>query len=323
MLCGLKYVHSADVIHRDLKPANILLNEDCSVKICDFGLARSIAGIKTVEQIKNEIKSEKEMTKQKAKLDFTKGNDDEEDKEGSKEESKNKKDIQRKLIHSKEVRQNMKRELTGHVVTRWYRAPELILLEKDYGPAIDTWAVGCIFAEMLSMMKEHAPTYLDRKPLFPGNSCFPLSPDHKAPMSKLGFPLSSTDQLGVIFETIGTPSEDDSSFVSDAKALEYLKSFPYRKRVDFKELYPCAGDEAIDLLNKMLVFNPLYRITIDECLEHPFFKPVREKEMEVVSPVKANLDFEKEGELDKKRLTELFVEEIMHFKKLREKKGSK
>ena len=56
----------------------------------------------------------------------------------------------------------MKRELTGHVVTRWYRAPEIILLEKDYGPAIDIWAVGCIFAELLGMMKENAPTFVDR-----------------------------------------------------------------------------------------------------------------------------------------------------------------
>lgn len=74
----------------------------------------------------------------------------------------------------------MKRVLTGHVVTRWYRAPELILLEKDYGPAIDMWSAGCIFAELLGMMKESASTYLERKPLFPGKSCFPLSPDRNA-----------------------------------------------------------------------------------------------------------------------------------------------
>lgn len=40
MLCALKYMHSAEVIHRDLKPSNILLNADCSLKLCDFGLAR-------------------------------------------------------------------------------------------------------------------------------------------------------------------------------------------------------------------------------------------------------------------------------------------
>ena len=45
LLCAVKYLHSANVIHRDLKPANVLVNEDCSVKICDFGLARSISGV--------------------------------------------------------------------------------------------------------------------------------------------------------------------------------------------------------------------------------------------------------------------------------------
>lgn len=47
MICAVKYIHSADVLHRDLKPANILINEDCTVKLCDFGLARSIAGVES------------------------------------------------------------------------------------------------------------------------------------------------------------------------------------------------------------------------------------------------------------------------------------
>lgn len=45
LLCAVKYLHTASVIHRDLKPANVLVNEDCTVKICDFGLARSITGV--------------------------------------------------------------------------------------------------------------------------------------------------------------------------------------------------------------------------------------------------------------------------------------
>ena len=63
------------------------------------------------------------------------------------------KQLMEQLKKTKELRKNMKRQLTGHVVTRWYRAPELILLEKDYGPAIDMWSIGCIFAELLGMMK--------------------------------------------------------------------------------------------------------------------------------------------------------------------------
>ena len=44
-------MHESKVIHRDLKPANILVNEDCSVKLCDYGLARSITGVETAEII--------------------------------------------------------------------------------------------------------------------------------------------------------------------------------------------------------------------------------------------------------------------------------
>jgi len=117
---------------------------------------------------------------------------DEEMKEGE-DASKKKSNMVAKLIKTKEIRRNMKRELTGHVVTRWYRAPELILLEKDYGPAIDMWSVGCIFAELLGMMKESAATYLDRKPLFPGKSCFPLSPDKSLKQERNGFPYSTDD----------------------------------------------------------------------------------------------------------------------------------
>ena len=82
----------------------------------------------------------------------------------------------------------MKRELTSHVTTRYYRAPEIILLEKDYGTAIDIWGVGCIFAELLGMMKINAPTFVDRKPLFPGKSCFPLSPGKNTCDLRKGFP---------------------------------------------------------------------------------------------------------------------------------------
>ena len=169
----------------------------------------------------------------------------------------------------------MKRELTGHVVTRWYRAPEIILLEKDYGPAIDIWAVGCIFAELLGMMKENAPTFMDRQPLFPGKSCFPLSPAKDPTEQRKGFPFSSTDQLAVIFALIGSPTDDDKSFVTDHKALEYLESFPWTARVDLAQKYPGAPPEAVDFLNKILVFNPYFRMSLDAALQHPLFDNVR------------------------------------------------
>ncbi|EOY34256.1 Mitogen-activated protein kinase NTF6 isoform 2, partial [Theobroma cacao] len=94
LLRGLKYIHSANVLHRDLKPSNLLLNANCDLKICDFGLARTTS-----------------------ETDF----------------------------------------MTEYVVTRWYRAPELLLNCSEYTAAIDIWSVGCILMEIIR-----------REPLFPG-----------------------------------------------------------------------------------------------------------------------------------------------------------
>lgn len=68
------------------------------------------------------------------------------------------------------------RDLTKHVVTRWYRAPEVILMNNFYSFSIDMWSVGCIFAELLSMMESNFADWMARQPLFPGKSCYPLSP---------------------------------------------------------------------------------------------------------------------------------------------------
>lgn len=336
----MKYIHSCNVLHRDLKPANILINEDCTVKVCDFGLARSTTGVETAQWIIEGKKKEKEKTNE---ITYSGGDeeefmlknceaaeigdvkDEEEKKEDPKKDEeekaakkeKDKDEIKKRLVRTKNQRKNMKRELTGHVVTRWYRAPELILLEKDYGPAIDVWSIGCIFGELLGMMKENAPTYLDRKPLFPGKSCFPLSPNNKLTEKRKGFPFSSTDQLNIIFQKLGTPSEEDKSFVTDQKALEYLDAFPECPRVDFSEIYKGGGEEAMDLLGKFLQFNPYFRITIDECLEHPFMADVRKPDLEKVSDEQIDFAFEKEM-LDRDRLRQLFIEEIDYYKKLRE-----
>jgi mitogen-activated protein kinase 1/3 len=213
LLCAIKYLHDCKVIHRDLKPANVLINEDCSVKLCDYGLARSLIGVLSSEMIlkkaEKESRSDPDAEMQSSSSASVS--------ENASEESKNSKqeDMRARLQKTKDQRSKIKRELTGHVVTRWYRAPEIILLEKDYGAAIDIWAVGCIFAELLGMMKDNAPTFMDRQPLFPGKSCFPLSPAKDPEGERKGFPFSSTDQLAMIFAVIGTPDEDQRSFVTD------------------------------------------------------------------------------------------------------------
>ncbi len=61
----------------------------------------------------------------------------------------------KKAMLRKKKKKKIKNVLTSHVVTRWYRAPELILIEKNYNSKIDVWSLGCIFAELLNMMKAH------------------------------------------------------------------------------------------------------------------------------------------------------------------------
>ncbi len=92
---------------------------------------------------------------------------------------------------------------------------------------------------------------------------------------------------------IGTPNEEDISFLTDLKAQSYLKSFASRPRADLKQRYPAAKDEAIDLLHKILVFNPYFRPNVQECLDHPYFKQVRQINFESTAPSEVYLEADK------------------------------
>jgi mitogen-activated protein kinase 1/3 len=91
---------------------------------------------------------------------------------------------------------------------------------------------------------------------------------------------------------IGSPSEDDKSFVTDQKAIQYLAAFPQQAREDLSTKYPGAGELGVDLLNKMLQFNPYFRITVDEALEHPFLEKVRKPEKEIFSKDAITIEFD-------------------------------
>lgn len=134
------------------------------------------------------------------------------------------------------------RTYTHEVVTLWYRAPEILLGSSQYSTPVDIWSVGCIFAEMVT-----------RKPLFPGDS--------------------EIDELYKIFRILGTPTEQVWPGVSTLK--DWKPIFPKWKPQDLSRLFPTLEEEGVDLLSKMLAYEPSKRISAKEALEHPYFDSIR------------------------------------------------
>ncbi|KAJ1690588.1 hypothetical protein LUZ63_014743 [Rhynchospora breviuscula] len=166
--------------------------------------------------------------------------------------------------------------LTEYVVTRWYRAPEVLLCCGKYSTAIDIWSVGCIFAELLG-----------RKAIFPGSSCL--------------------NQLELIINVLGKVSEADMGFVDNAKAQKYIESLPYTPAMPLHELYPTANPLAIDLLKQMLIFDPSQRIKVNEALAHPYIAHLHKLTND--QPADEVID-EEMDEMGVKELREMMWQEI-------------
>jgi len=135
----------------------------------------------------------------------------------------------------------LKRGLTKHVVTRWYRAPEIILVQ-PYTAAVDIWSLGCIFAELMALQEDNVSDFRKRKALFPGESCGELSvedlmdrrresvdgEDEVARNNALELSYSrSRSQLNVIFDVIGTPLPRDLTHM-DSGTATLLSHLPPR-----------------------------------------------------------------------------------------------
>jgi mitogen-activated protein kinase 1/3 len=92
---------------------------------------------------------------------------------------------------------------------------------------------------------------------------------------------------------IGLPNDTDKSFIITNKALTYLSTFKLEtENKDFKSIFPAAPKEALDLLRKLLVFNPYFRLTVDEALAHPFFAPIRDVAKENAAESEIVMEFE-------------------------------
>jgi serine/threonine protein kinase len=179
-------------------------------------------------------------------------------------------------------------EMTEYVVTRWYRAPE-VMCAAEYSKQIDVWSVGCILAELLG-----------KKPLFPGQDYI--------------------SQMELIFSIVGTPSDEDMKTVTNENAFQFIRKLKKQKRVPFEKLYPQATAECLDLLDKMLTFNPHKRITVEQALAHPYLSSlVTDRDLHSSDNVcKDKFDFTFEDklqdDLSKSTLQKMFWEEIYNYR---------
>jgi renal tumor antigen len=160
----------------------------------------------------------------------------------------NKDTLELKLVDFGSARQTAARgPFTEYVSTRWYRAPECILTAGSYGPAVDIWAVGCIFYEILTT-----------RPLFPGKH--------------------EIDQIARIHHILGTPAREVLAQFSQNPNKQIAFAFPPRQPQELGGLLPFVSGETLDLLRGLLVYNPIDRITAEEAIEHPVFEELRNAE---------------------------------------------
>ncbi|XP_066594574.1 cyclin-dependent kinase 1 [Prorops nasuta] len=131
------------------------------------------------------------------------------------------------------------RVYTHEVVTLWYRAPEILLGSDRYSCAIDIWSIGCIFAEMAT-----------KKPLFQGDS--------------------EIDQLFRIFRILKTPTEE--IWPGCTKLTDYKATFPNWVTNHLKTQVKPLNEDGLDLLQEMLIYDPVRRISARAALKHSYFK---------------------------------------------------
>jgi serine/threonine protein kinase len=167
-------------------------------------------------------------------------------------------------------------DLTEYVVTRYYRAPEIMLSSHEYAQSVDMWSAGCTLGEVLT-----------GKILFPGQHYI--------------------EQINLILNLRGTPDAETRKLISNEYALKYVESLPEKPKVPLAELIPGAPPEALDLLDRMLDLNPNTRITINEALEHPFLASLHDDEDEPVFQGSFDFSFEADTTLDLTKVQRLIM----------------
>ncbi|KAL9641481.1 hypothetical protein ABK040_013406 [Willaertia magna] len=189
-------------------------------------------------------------------------------------------------------------EDSKYVVTRWYRSPEVILYWNTLHAAMDMWSIGCIFAELLTK-----PLHKNGRPiLFPGK-------DFK-------------EQLELILRLIGTPKDEEIRGCPEG--VRFMKNHfkTHYERKDFNKIFANVTNPlAIDLLEKMLTWDPEKRITVQDALHHPYLKDMFDPEeynLPITSPentyfCKSIFDYQFNEDIKTEEIKTLIFQEIESF----------
>lgn len=167
---------------------------------------------------------------------------------------------------------------TDYVATRWYRAPELCgSFFSKYTPAVDIWSIGCIFGELLT-----------GKPLFPGKNAI--------------------HQLDLITDMLGAPSAETISRVRNENSRRFLNNMANKVPVSFSDKFPHVCPLALDLLERLLAFDPRDRLSAEEALAHPYFEGLAGMESEPSRQPISKMEFE----FEKRTLTQEDVRDLVY-----------
>lgn len=167
--------------------------------------------------------------------------------------------------------------LTEYVVTRWYRAPEVMVSARQYTEKVDVWSVGCIFAELLL-----------GKPMFPGGN--------------------HIEQLKIIFTVLGKPTEGKDDWIKSPEAKRWVRNMKDMPGKDLSLIFQNATTLALDLLTKMLKTDPDDRISVDDALAHQYLEDLHRPEDEITAKEVFNIDFEYESRIN----TPFGIRHMMH-----------
>ena len=120
------------------------------------------------------------------------------------------------------------------------------------------------------------------------------------------------DQIQKIISVSGTPTQEDLKFITNAGARDFILKLPKRTKQSTSQLFPKSNPVALDLLSKMLIFNPKKRFTVEQCISHPYFEGLHNPEEEPVCSAPFDWSFD-DIELTKDNLQMMIYEESLKF----------